>query len=232
MSEHKRVFELAIFVLFCLSVVGFLIGTREVTPQTTEVIENPMPPVHNARQAVSYNEMHNIDFKANAHWKNHLNKLQQRNTPAIKIKTHERRAYAGAPPTVPHPIIQQSSTSCLACHELGIRVADRTASKISHPHYSNCTQCHVENNNSLLEDSPVFKNHFRGLKETMKGSRASPVAPPTIPHSTWMRNDCLSCHGLKGNRAIRTTHPERKNCFQCHALTNDKDQGPSIGVVK
>ena len=54
------------------------------------------------------------------------------------------RAYDGAPPTIPHPSEGLYAASCLACHGDGLKVGDRIASKISHAHLSNCTQCHVE----------------------------------------------------------------------------------------
>jgi len=32
-----------------------------------------------------------------------------------------------------------------------------------------------------------------------------------------MRQDCTSCHGVTGLPGLRTPHPERFNCQQCHA---------------
>ena len=54
--------------------------------------------------------------------------------------------------------------------------------------------------------------------------RASSVAPPVMPHSTLMRVNCLACHGPNGYRGLRTTHPERLNCVQCHAVAAEADQ--------
>jgi nitrate reductase (cytochrome), electron transfer subunit len=54
--------------------------------------------------------------------------------------------------------------------------------------------------------------------------RAFDGAPPTIPHSTLMRTDCLSCHGPQGLYGLRTPHPERQSCLQCHAPGAHLDQ--------
>ena len=50
----------------------------------------------------------------------------------------------------------------------------------------------------------------------MKGQRAFAGAPPTIPHTLWLRGNCLACHGAFGFAELQTSHPERANCVQCH----------------
>jgi cytochrome c-type protein NapB len=41
--------------------------------------------------------------------------------------------------------------------------------------------------------------------------------PPPIPHDLQFRENCLACHGGPAAvAAIRTSHPERVNCRQCH----------------
>jgi cytochrome c-type protein NapB len=65
----------------------------------------------------------------------------------------------------------------------------------------------------------VFQaNDFEPLRQDLRpGSRAHPGAPPVIPHKVFMRENCLSCHsGPGGREEIRTTHPERTRCMQCH----------------
>ena len=130
----------------------------------------------------------------------------------------KNRAYDGAPPTVPHPVDSQSVAACLACHGEGVRVGDRVASKLSHPVMTNCTQCHVE-------QAPVpVESGFAGVYRAGPGERASPGAPPTIPHHTWLRENCTSCHGLVTRPGTRTTHPWLTNCTQCHAPSAALDQ--------
>ena len=80
-----------------------------------------------------------------------------------------RRAYDGAPPVVPHPITQDSSAACLACHGQGLQVKDRFASKISHPVFGgSCTQCHVSSHHAFtaaeaaLFTAPLTENTFQG----------------------------------------------------------------------
>lgn len=142
-----------------------------------------------------------------------------------------RRAYDGAPPTVPHPVTQDSSAACLACHGQGLQVKDRFASKISHPPYGgSCTQCHVSSRGAFTAaEEALFsvvaaENTFQGTEAPPNGPRAWPGAPPVIPHRTLMRNDCMSCHGPSGLFALRTPHPDRQSCTQCHVPTATNDQ--------
>lgn len=128
-----------------------------------------------------------------------------------------RRAFNGAPPVVPHPVDEQSSATCLACHGTGMRVADRTAPVMSHEPRMQCLQCHV----GVVAtrpgaEEPVVATTFVGLASGGKGPKAWEGAPPTIPHGIWMREDCASCHGVAGLIGLRTTHPARKNCTACH----------------
>lgn len=183
----------------------------------------------------------------NATWRNSLVDFQQlpdiapapqsamppeAKTAALQARA-SRRAYDGAPPTVPHPVTQDSSAACLACHAQGLQVKDRFASKISHPTFGgSCTQCHVSSRGAFnAADAAVFaaaltENSFQGTEAPPNGPRAWPGAPPTIPHRTLMRSDCMSCHGPKGLFALRTPHPERQSCTQCHvpAAANDQRQ--------
>ncbi len=54
-----------------------------------------------------------------------------------------RRAFDGAPLTIPHAIRQQGPPDCLGCHETGVVVAARRAPKMNHARRDSCTQCHV-----------------------------------------------------------------------------------------
>jgi cytochrome c-type protein NapB len=58
-----------------------------------------------------------------------------------------------------------------------------------------------------------------------------PGAPPPIPHSPDMRGNCVACHAGPGAVAeIRTPHPERANCRQCHVPTEDSGTFDRGGV--
>lgn len=144
---------------------------------------------------------------------------------AALIVRASRRAYEGAPPLVPHPIDQRATSSCLACHADGRRIGNNVvAPTMSHGLLANCTQCHVEQQAADLEREDFSENQFRGYRGSGKGSRAWPGAPPTIPHSILMRENCLSCHGPGGHEPLRTTHPYRTSCLQCHAPSAVLDQ--------
>ncbi|MEE9295188.1 MAG: nitrate reductase cytochrome c-type subunit [Phycisphaerae bacterium] len=135
------------------------------------------------------------------------------------------RAYFGAPPVIPHEIDQfESAADCLACHGHEPTPSDETVPKIPHAYLASCTQCHVEQEVDLFVELELAGSGFRGLPEPTGGHRAWPGAPPTIPHSTLMRNDCLSCHGTLGRVGIRSSHPERRSCQQCHAPTAQLNQ--------
>lgn len=134
------------------------------------------------------------------------------------------RAFNGAPPTVPHPIDQMSSQSCMICHGEAFQTSTLRASKMSHQYLSECTQCHVENNPQHQPPALFQESTFVGMPAPRGGPRAFPGAPPQIPHSTWMRVDCLSCHGPTGAFGIQTTHPYRQECQQCHAPSSVLDQ--------
>lgn len=145
---------------------------------------------------------------------------------AALARRASRRAFDGAPPTIPHQVLQMGPLDCVSCHATGAKIGEVVAPKISHALYQSCTQCHVVMNDPLPAAKPVEKteNTFTGLVRWGKGGRAWPGAPPTIPHPTLMRSDCASCHGTFGS--LKTTHPWRQSCTQCHVANAANDQHP------
>lgn len=150
-----------------------------------------------------------------------------------------RRAFAGAPPVIPHAVAQREPNDCLACHAAGARIAGRTAPVISHETFSNCLQCHAVGSKAgaglapplradEAELDPAPPTDFQGLRSYGLGDRAWPGAPPTIPHPTQMRSQCMSCHGPQGANGLRTPHPERQSCLQCHARRQPADAPPTL----
>lgn len=135
-----------------------------------------------------------------------------------------RRAFNGAPPVIPHEIMQRETEDCLGCHEDGGDLDGDLVPKISHRHLVNCLQCHAPVAETVLGPPAAMENSFEGLPEPLGGDRAWQGAPPTIPHTTRMRSDCLSCHGEFGRKGIQTPHPERKSCLQCHGPSAQLDQ--------
>ncbi len=130
-----------------------------------------------------------------------------------------RRAFDGAPPVIPHRPV---GAACSSCHdERGIEVQGMGFAPPS-PHaesktpglLARCTQCHV-----FRETAATFRdNRFTGLAQDLrKGERLHAFAPPVMPHQQLLRENCSSCHTGPAARAeIRTSHPERERCIQCH----------------
>lgn len=137
---------------------------------------------------------------------------------------YARRAYPGAPPAVPHEILDPGShgdRACLACHEHGGYAPrfDAYAPVTPHPELASCLMCHV----------PVADPRRPALAPAAWQPAppppirraALPGSPPPIPHGLHFRENCLACHaGPAAVVEIRTTHPERVNCRQCHALAS------------
>lgn len=150
---------------------------------------------------------------------------QEKKLESLAIRS-TRRAFNGAPPVVPHPVEHTNDAACYACHNQGVQIGDRVANRMSHGFLSNCVQCHAAPLPQALAayDAPV-DNEFVGLKTPLGGDRAFPDAPPVIPHSTWMRERCLSCHGgIAGWPGLEVTHRWRTNCTQCHAVSATLEQ--------
>ena len=136
------------------------------------------------------------------------------------------RAYPGAPPRIPHELSEDEfrTTQCTVCHERGgysSRFAAYTP-VTPHPEFENCLQCHVPEQSS----SDFVQLDWRPEAWPPVGQRAMEGSPPWIPHDLQMRGNCLSCHGGPSAVAeIRTTHPERANCRQCHVTTSVPEVG-------
>jgi nitrate reductase (cytochrome), electron transfer subunit len=138
----------------------------------------------------------------------------------------ERRAYDGAPPVVPHPVDERAIPNCLTCHEKGAVVGGLTARALSHPAFGSCLQCHTTApaaHGSPTVASVAPESAFEPEPFGGHGTRAWPEAPPAMPHSNWMRQNCSSCHGVAGHPGLRTPHADRQNCQQCHATTAGQD---------
>jgi nitrate reductase (cytochrome), electron transfer subunit len=129
---------------------------------------------------------------------------------------YARRDYAGAPPIIPHAVDDRdaSGRGCLVCHASGGWVPRFNAFTpvTPHPELAACGECHVREATPRV--SPAT-----GPAPPARGRPAMPGSPPPIPHDLEMRETCLACHAGPGAVAeIRTSHPERVSCRQCHAL--------------
>ncbi len=144
-----------------------------------------------------------------------------------------RRAFNGAPPVIPHAVERTDDAACYACHGQGARVGDRVANRMSHGVLVNCVQCHAAPSPKPFAHLVVdAANAFVGLPAPTAGDRAFPGAPPVIPHSTWMREHCLSCHGgVAGWPGLEVTHRWRTNCLQCHATSAELEQSVVAATI-
>lgn len=158
------------------------------------------------------------------------------------------RAYPGAPPRIPHGLTAQEfrGSTCKACHESGGYVARFAAYApvTPHPEYGACLQCHAADDAVVgvvvrdhSPDAVCIQCHVPGATYTpfapidwpaaawpRTNQRAMEGSPPLIPHGFQLRGNCSACHtGPGGVQEIRTTHPERANCRQCHLPAASED---------
>jgi cytochrome c-type protein NapB len=136
---------------------------------------------------------------------------------------YDNKSFMGAPPSIPHEVENMTigSGACLKCHENGgfVKKYQAYAPVTPHPEKISCTQCHVE-----VKSNGVFvSSSWQGYKGPGIGNSALEGSPPVIPHHVQLRENCLSCHaGPSAVAEIRTTHPERVNCRQCHVVNEQK----------
>lgn len=164
---------------------------------------------------------------------------------------HALRSYPGAPPRIPHGLTpaEFQGVGCKTCHERG-GFSQRFGAYVPvtpHPELGACLQCHVGDAKLMAIPLPstdpsarCHQCHATGgamgwSDSSLAWSRpvwpvmprvARGMLPPPIPHDLEMRTNCLACHGAPSAvNAIRTSHPERANCRQCH-LTGNADVKP------
>ncbi len=236
-----------------VAIVGYFVGINDGVPrQDVAPVADTLLKAHSSTEsppepsaktavipAVSYAEMRRAETGPTSRWKPTLDQIPQPQydlfaeiKPSATDKQQStltrasRRAFNGAPPVIPHAVERTADAACYACHGQGMRIGDRIANRMSHGFLANCTQCHAPPPPIPFSDVDLaVDNSFQGLPAPLTGERAFPGAPPTIPHSTWMREKCLACHGnAAGWAGLESTHPWRINCTQCHAPSAQLDQ--------
>ncbi len=171
------------------------------------------------------------------------------------LETYRRlRAYPGAPPRVPHGLTTEEfrENRCNQCHGRGgysPRFGAYTP-VTPHPEWSDCLQCHAADAGTVGASFPepgatgealctqchvdpdappaqLVSVEWTPREWPESGSRAMEGAPPTIPHEVELRGNCVACHAGPGAvREIRTTHPERTDCRQCHVMGAEAGGAP------
>lgn len=142
------------------------------------------------------------------------------------LQRAERRAYDGAPPVIPH---ENSGMTCTECHDpegmnvegVGFAPPSPHETTLGMSAFSRCRQCHV----FAVTEGELRGNSFAGLRQDLRrGARLNPYAPPTLPHKVFMRENCTACHsGPAAREEIRTSHPERPRCRQCHVSVETRE---------
>ncbi len=187
-------------------------GTREATLPPTGAGQTPSIPVESgvfrlAPPALAYQ---------NAAW------TETRTLAGF----YTRRAYPGAPPVIPHPTDNDQTIGgrdCLRCHGDGGYVPKFGAFSpvVPHPELVSCRQCHV----SLRTEGRFRATNWSTVAAPPIGGAALPGGPPPIPHRLQMRENCLACHTGPGAVVeLHMDHPERVNCRQCHAATDESGE--------
>jgi len=224
-----RLAHVAAMVIIGASFGGFYIGTRPAAyqPVLPEALPRT-PPAGEVTPAITYSEHPLVKRGPNADWPRPFEEMLAE-APAEAIldeaaklaslaKRAETRAFNGAPPVIPHPVENMKAMDCMVCHDSGLHLGDQFAPAMSHDFFASCTQCHAPVGDHVPgEFALAVENHFQGIPAPTEGDRAWEGAPPTIPHTTHMRQNCLACHGYNGWPGLHTTHPERQDCRQCHA---------------
>lgn len=164
--------------------------------------------------------------------------------PRTRESYNALRAYAGAPPRIPHGLtpLEFRTGGCKTCHERG-GYSLRFGAYVPvtpHPEMGACLQCHVGDAKLMAIGLPSTEpsdrcrqchapgamrwreeSDWKGLAPPSPVRNALAGAPPVIPHDLELRGNCLSCHSAPaGVVGLRTPHPERANCRQCHLTTS------------
>ncbi len=251
-----RARNLVFVAIIAAAAVGYFVGLGGGTPRpdgtgTSLRSTAVAPSERTAPPAMSYEDLATAKSTAapEAPWRERVASLRA-TLPAAPItdeasklaslaQRSERRAFNGAPPVIPHAVDGVSDAACNVCHVNGLAPGPALAKRPPHPSYAQCTQCHAPPAPAMFADAtPVAlsgallaRNSFVGAPAPTQGDRAWPGAPPVMPHSSWMRNECASCHGPSGWPGMQTSHPERLNCLQCHAQGAQLEQFPAAGMT-
>jgi cytochrome c-type protein NapB len=237
-NDTSRGVQVILFVIIAFALVGFFVGIDQGATETYIQRDS-------SNSDVSIETAAAIPAPAyNAHWKSDYAHITKVDTPLFEefnpseqarvlswASRSEGRAYHGAPPVIPHAADTSSNNNCMSCHADSVRIGSSTANAIPHPYLASCQQCHAPSHNEGFATGfkpPV--NTFVGVAAPLAGDTAWEGAPPVIPHSTLMRNNCSACHGQNGDQGIRTPHPWQSSCMQCHVPSAKLDQRPYTSV--
>lgn len=126
---------------------------------------------------------------------------------------YQGRAFPGSPSSYAHKDegdYDAEPDACLSCHRRGTDGAPVTP----HPAVPECRHCHLR----AKAVGTFRETTFAPAPAPQRLARALPGAPPPMVHPpSALRVGCLACHGPKATvKALKTEHPERADCQQCH----------------
>ncbi|MBX9599637.1 MAG: hypothetical protein K2X35_01490 [Bryobacteraceae bacterium] len=212
MGDRLRYFRIAIATALMASFI-FVLGETVVESQRPAVVAAAVS------QPVPELPLESGVFRDPSDAREYRWEPDARNANRSLASFYQRRAYDGAPPPVPHKLLDPGSFGgggCLSCHAEGgyVRQFKAWTPVTPHPDFLNCLQCHVGE-----QSQGEFRgNVFQTVRPPETRQAPLPGSPPPVPHGLQMRDNCRACHGGPGAVGeIRSTHPQRVNCRQCHA---------------
>jgi cytochrome c-type protein NapB len=200
-----------LYIIFCfiLLMVGtILIFAIAITDQT-DIQNNLISPVMSSQEE-------NPETKRG--YNTEVNYLVLPESKRSLSTYYDNRAFPGAPPSIPHPLLSKEvfgGESCLQCHEKGgfTLQFNAFAPVTPHPEWVSCMQCHI----AKTSNNQFINTTWQKPTPPPLGTRALETAPNVIPHDLQNREHCLPCHaGPSAPTEIRVSHPDRVNCLQCH----------------
>ncbi|HSH05256.1 MAG TPA: nitrate reductase cytochrome c-type subunit [Anaerolineae bacterium] len=211
-NTHRSRLGMIIITIILMGALVYLVGTSLQKEQQTADIANL------TRYDTPSQPITNDPFLNYGQQINQLTSAPISGTARTLDAYYSRRAYAGAPPIIPHPITDAYSfggNTCLQCHQNGDYTPEFQAYApiVPHPELINCRQCHVP----VTTDELFTLIDWQPLPHPEINQSALPGSPPPIPHGRQMRDNCIACHASPATAdEIRLTHPERSSCLQCH----------------
>ena len=140
MTNTKNFITLICFVVISITVVGYFTGLQ-APMQTSAVIpgllplaaDHTKPLAADTITATHYAEMHEATRHRTTAYRTSLTDLKSNVDPFAELKISAedktsalqrrdaRRAFNGAPPTIPHAVSETSTAACIVCHGEGAK---------------------------------------------------------------------------------------------------------------
>ena len=176
-------------IVVAIAILGFILGLVNETPPAMDrpvpVAIVPDPHDVTVITATPYWELPETGLGPTRHWVQSLQRLiRPLDDTAGPIEASKdsfvqrslRRAYAGAPPVIPHAVNQLGFDSCISCHGESVSIGGKEARPLPHPYLENCLQCHGTRAPDLLGAIAEPANTFVGSVSPSRNDGP----PPTL----------------------------------------------------